>query len=389
MRILMLSDVYFPRINGVSTSIKTFRDELIRQGHQVLLIVPEYETAYEDDPDIIRIASRRVIGDPEDRMMRRGAIKQFSKHITPGQFDMVHIQTPFVAHNVGIKIAQLLNLPCVESYHTLFEEYLYHYIPYCPKSLLRFAARFFTRGQCKKVGIVIAPSHQMREVLIDYGVKTPIEVLPTGIPMQCFKVADGNVFRERYNIEKDRPTLVHVGRIAHEKNIGFLIEVLREVRQQIPDVLLIVAGEGPALSLIKKIAHKYGLSGNILFVGYLSRERDLLDCYQAGDCFVFASKTETQGLVLLEAMALGVPVVSIAYLGTRDILNCERGAVVAKDEVADFSNRVIQLLYNPDRRKKIGDEGKSYATEWSASHLAKRLVNLYQELGRISNKQID
>jgi glycosyltransferase involved in cell wall biosynthesis len=294
----------------------------------------------------------------------------------------VHIQTPFVAHYAGIKIAKQLNLPCIESYHTLFEEYLYHYIPFIPKAFLRYVARRFTRSQCKDVNAVIAPSRPMQQVLSDYGVETQIEIIPTGMQMQQFANADGHSFRKRYDIDKNRPTLVHVGRIAHEKNIDFLIKVLQKVQRDIPDALLIIAGEGPALNHIKALAHKLKLDNNVLFVGYLSRDHDLLDCYQAGDVFVFASKTETQGLVLLEAMALGVPVVSVSHLGTEDILHCERGAVIANDNIQDFSAKVIRLLKNPKLRTELGEDGRHYASEWSANRLAQKLASLYETVIR-------
>ncbi|MBN1377717.1 MAG: glycosyltransferase [Gammaproteobacteria bacterium] len=388
MRVLMISDVYFPRVNGVSTSIKTFRQELQQQGHNVVLVVPEYENKSVDDPDIIRVASRRVLGDPEDRMMQSKALSMFRKRLTPGQFDIVHIQTPFVAHYAGVKIAKQLSLPCIESYHTLFEEYLYHYIPYLPKAFLRYLARHFTRSQCKAVDTIIAPSRPMLQVLADYGIDAPVEILPTGMQMQQFLKANGKSFRRRHAIDEGRPTLVHVGRIAHEKNIDFLIYVLQKIQLQIPDVLLIIAGEGPALQHIKSLAHKLKLDRNILFVGYLSRDHDLLDCYQAGDVFVFASKTETQGLVLLEAMAVGVPVVSIAHLGTKDILSCQRGALVANDNVDDFSTKVIRLLSDQSLRSQLSYEGKQYAAEWSAAQLAEKLGRLYQTLAHKTRRSI-
>ena len=380
MRILMISDVYFPRVNGVSTSIKTFRRELIEQGHQVTLVAPDYGPGATDDPDIVRIPSRGVPGDPEDRMMQRKALAGFRKHLSTGQYDVVHIQTPFVAHYAGVKIARQLKVPCLVSYHTLFEEYLYHYIPYLPKALLRYVARHFTRSQCKAVNMVIAPSNPMRQVLADYGVHNLIEVIPTGMQMKQFdRPADGS-FRRRHSIAEDRPVLVHVGRIAHEKNIGFLIQVLQQVRKQLPDILLIIAGEGPALQHTRNQVRQLELSNNVLFVGYLNRDNDLLDCYQAGDIFVFASKTETQGLVLLEAMALGTPVVSLAYLGTCDILAPQRGALIADDSVDDFSTKLIRLLQDAEMRARMSEEGRHYAAEWSATLLAEKLALLYQNL---------
>jgi glycosyltransferase involved in cell wall biosynthesis len=380
LRVLMISDVYYPRVNGVSTSIKTFRQELQRLGLNVVLVAPDYGVSQIDDPDIVRIPSRRVPGDPEDRMMQRDELQRFCDRLRPRQFDLVHIQTPFVAHYAGVKVAKRLQIACVESYHTLFEEYLYHYIPWLPKRLLRYLARFFTRSQCKAVDAVIVPSRPMLQVLKDYGVDAAVEVIPTGMQMRQFANADGKRFRQHYAIPETRPVLVHVGRIAHEKNVDFLIHMLHNVRQQIPDILLIIAGEGPALNHVKLLVQKRKLNKNVLFVGYLNRDSALLDCYQAGDAFVFSSKTETQGLVLLEAMAVGVPVVSIAHLGTRDILASQRGALIAEDNIDDFSTKVIHLLNDTGLRAQLSREGKLYAAEWSAERLAEKLSMLYQTL---------
>lgn len=391
MRALMISDVYFPRVNGVSTSIRTFRQELNRLGHEVVLIAPDYGPdhgpAQSDDAHVYRVPARRVIADPEDRIMRRRPLNRLIRELAGQTFDIVHIQTPFVAHYAGVKLARRLGVPCVESYHTLFEEYLYHYVPYLPKAWMRFAARHFTRSQCRAVDRLIVPSGPLRDVLTGYGVSTPMEVIPTGMQMEQFENADGRRFRERFDIPAERPVLVHIGRIAHEKNIDFLIHMLRRVRQQLPQILLIIAGEGPALNHVRALTDRLGLGGNVKFVGYLSRDRDLLDCFRAGDAFVFASRTETQGLVLLEAMALGVPVVSTAFLGTRDILDPGRGALVADDDIVDFSTKVVRLLRDPDLRARLGGDGRRYAAEWSAASLARRLSGLYAELAGSSTEQ--
>lgn len=380
MRILVISDVYFPRVNGVSTSIQTFNQELRKLGHEITLVAPDYAQPSSDETDIVRIPSRRVIMDPEDRMMHYGKITQLAADLKKQSFDILHIQTPFVAHYAGVKLARMLNIPVLETYHTLFEEYLFHYLPFLPRQALRFAARRFTRSQCNDVDAVVVPSNPMLEVLERYGVKNRVEIIPTGMQMEQFRDGDGDRFRTKYGIPPDRPTLVHVGRIAHEKNIDFLIHVLAKARVAVPNVLLIIAGEGPALEHLRRLVNRLGLQNNVLFVGYLSRANALLDCYRAGDVFVFASRTETQGLVLLEAMALGTPVVSTAVMGTKDILKANKGALVAEDNLQDFSDKVVKLLNNSELRNQLGEEAKEYAATWSAPALAGKMQELYIDL---------
>jgi glycosyltransferase involved in cell wall biosynthesis len=376
----MISDVYFPRINGVSTSINTFKNELESLGHQVNLIVPHYSATEQADPSIVRIPSRYLPLDPEDRAMRWGKIYELQEGLFKSNYDIVHIQTPFIAHYVGVSLAKKLQIPRVETYHTYFEEYLYHYIPFLPKTWMKYVARHYTKTQCNDLDAVIVPSTAMQEVLMHYGVKTFTEVLPTGIELEKFQSGDGEKFRKNYNIPLDRPTLIFIGRVAFEKNIDFLLRVVDKVRQRIPNVLLLIAGEGPSLPHLKKLAEKLHLNNNVIFVGYLDRNKELLDCYASGDAFVFASNTETQGLVLLEAMALGVPLVSTAVMGTKDILAPNKGALVCDESIDEFANGVITLLEDKQLREKLSKEALEYVKSWSAPSMAKKLVSFYEHV---------
>ncbi len=377
MRILLVSDVYFPRVNGVSTSIQTFRQALGELGHHTALIAPAYPSSWPDDPHIFRIASRRVPLDPEDRMMHAASIRVLLPRLAAERFDLVHVQTPFVAHYLGLWIARHLGVPCVETYHTFFEEYLFHYVPFVPRAWMRAAARRFSRAQGGAVDALVVPSSAMRDVLGAYGVRSPMTVIPTGIPLADFGGGEGRRFREATGIAPDAPLLLFVGRVAHEKNIGFLLEVLTRVRRWVPGAMLAVAGEGPALPALRRQACALGVAEAVRFAGYLDRRGALLDCYAAADAFVFASRTETQGLVLLEAMALGIPVVATAVMGTRDVVGPGRGALVPRDDPEDFAAAVVRLLGDRALRQRLSREGREYVGEWQAETLARRMVAFY------------
>lgn len=379
MKILMISDVYFPRVNGVSTSINTFRQYLRQLGHEVHLVCPAYHDGPHDNDDahIYRIPSVKVPMDPEDRLMRTKYITRMLAKFRAENVDVVHIQTPFLAHRVGVKIANALGVPKVETYHTYFEEYFYHYIKFLPSSLLKRAARSLTMRQSNQLDAMIVPSNAMLTVLRNYGVDTPIEIIPTGLDMNKFQSGDGRRFRDQHGIPQHRPTLVHVGRVAFEKNIDFLLHVLNEIKKDMPDILMIIAGEGPAKPHLQQLVNRLNLQNQVMFVGYLSRADALLDCYKAGDVFVFSSRTETQGLVLLEAMALGVPVVSIAAMGTVDILSSQQGCIVAHEYVDDFSKKILSILTSPILRAELSLEAKKYAATWSNNTMTQRLIDFY------------
>jgi len=386
LHIVMLSDVYFPRVNGVSTSIHTFRHDLMRAGYKVTLIAPDYGHPTENEADILRVSGWQVPFDPEDRIMHWFGVRGMLNKLRQNKFDVVHIQTPFAAHIFGVRLARELNVPSVETYHTFFEEYFHHYLPFLPKSWTQSAVRKVARLQCSQVDGLISPSHAMLGLLRKYDVATEAEVIPTGLDSDWFRKGEGRRFREKHGIAPARPTLVHIGRIAFEKNIGFLLDMLVHVRQRIPDVLLILCGEGPATAQLKQQVRSMGLADSVMFAGYLSRAGDLQDCYCAGDAFVFASRTETQGLVLLEAMAMGVPVVALAYLGAEEILRPQRGAVIAPDDPAGFAEHVIALMHDPTRRERLSEEARVYAREWGSHVFAEKLVHYYRTIAAAKSR---
>ncbi len=377
----MISNVYFPRVNGVSTSIQTFARELTDAGHEVTLIAPEYGIPAVPEPfEILRIPSRALPVDQEDRMLKGALIRQHLPTLASRGYDLVHIHTPFVAHYAGVQLARALGVPTVESYHTYFEEYLDKYLPWVPRRVLRFLARRFSAAQCNAVGALVVPSSAMLEVLRRYGACTPAEIIPTGIDLGLFGGGDGQRFRARLGIADDRPVLVHVGRIAHEKNIGFLIDLVERLRRDLPDVLLLLAGEGPARGSLEREVERRSLSANLRFVGYLARDGELQDCYRAGDVFVFSSHTETQGLVLLEALACGVPVVSTARMGVKDVLREGAGALIAEADVEDFAAKTLRLLQDRELNRRLRVAAVAYARDWTAPALAARLLDYYRRL---------
>lgn len=381
MKILFISDVYFPRINGVSTSIRTFVKELQKLGHEVHLVAPEYGVHTEDEAWVMRIPAREIYFDPEDRLMKYGQVLENLTQLRRNNYDLIHVHTPFAAHYLGLRLSHLLDVPCVETYHTFFEDYLHHYLPVIPKRLAKRLARTISRRQCNQVRAIIAPSQPMLEVLRRYGVETAGTVIPTGLLPHSFERADGAAFRAKYGIGQQRPVALFVGRVAFEKNINFLLHMTVNLRKYQPEILLVIAGEGPAEASLHKLVDELGLQKNIMFIGYLDRNTELNACYSAADVFVFASKTETQGLVLLEAMAQGVPVVALAELGTKSILQEGKGALIAEEDEETFARLVNSLLANAEYRARIGNAARHHAlSQWASVIQAERLVHFYQTL---------
>ncbi|HTW76124.1 MAG TPA: glycosyltransferase, partial [Steroidobacteraceae bacterium] len=412
VRVLLLSDVYFPRVNGVSTSICTFRSDLAALGVETVLVAPAYpsiggsaaggasagararkagSTGGEsgnppgldvgpDEPGTLRVAAAAVPGDPEDRRMRLAPLRAALAQLAAQRFDLVHVQTPFVAHYAGVRFARAQRIPVIASYHTLFEEYLHHYVRLLPRSLGRALARSFSRSQCAHLAAVVAPSTPLRERLLEYGVAARIEVIPTGLPPERYLPGDGARFRASLGVGARQPLLLYVGRVAHEKNIDFLLRVLVRLHATHPETRLVIAGEGPARAHLQELARRLDLDEQVLFVGYLQRTGALADCYAAADVFVFASRTETQGLVLLEALAQGRPVVSTAHLGTASVLREGCGACIVPEEPAAFAAAIAAVLEDRALSAQLSAQARAYAYTWASARMAERLADLYREL---------
>ena len=381
MNILMLSDVYFPRVNGVSTSMQTYCRELVRMGHSVTIVAPDYGVPEEQTEfEIIRLPSRVIFFDPEDRLIRRSAMRATIEALALREWDVIHIHTPFRAHDIGVRLAHRTGRPTVESYHTYFEQYAANYLPWLPTGMLRFGVRHFSRRLCANVDHLIVPSEEMAAVLRGYGIATRSTVVPTGIHLDEFKGGDGTKFRRAHGIRADRPLVLTVSRLAVEKNIDFLFNVVRILVREFPELVFVVAGEGPDLPRLKQMAATLGIESHVRFLGNLDRRTALLDCYAAADVFLFASRTETQGLVLIEAMATGAPIVSTAVMGTATVLRNVQSALVSEEDVPIFASHVARLLYSPEQRKALSQAGPRDAAAWSAAALMKRVVDLYADL---------
>jgi 1,2-diacylglycerol 3-alpha-glucosyltransferase len=386
MNILMLSDVYFPRVNGVSTSMQTFCRELVGFGHRVTIVAPDYGIADGDSEfEIIRLPSRRIFFDPEDRVIKKSAARAIVSKLAQRAWDVIHIHTPFRAHQIGVELARKTGRPTVESYHTYFEEYVANYLPWFPPRMLRFFVRRFSRRLCESVDHLIVPTTEMAEVLRGYGIATASTVVPTGIRLEEFARGDAARFRRAHGFGEAQLLLLTVSRLAIEKNIDFLLEVARILKNEFDDFVFVIAGEGPDASRLGRLTQALGLEKHVRFLGNLDRYTTLVDCYSAADVFMFASSTETQGLVLIEAMACGAPIVSTAVMGTATVLRDTHSALISEGNVDAFAANVARLLRSPEERAALSAAGPLDAEKWSAGALMRRVIGMYEHLANESS----
>ncbi len=385
----MLSDVYFPRVNGVSTSIRTFVKSLLAMGHRVTLVAPDYgvdsgqqghDREFGDGFEVIRLPARTVFFDPEDRLIKSSALREVLPRLARRHWDIIHVHTPFATHRLGVRLARSRRIPLVETYHTYFEEYIAHYLPWLAPAVLRKIARGLSRRICHAVDHLIVPTQEMDDVLRGYGVRTPATVIPTGLDLAEFTGGSGSNFRFRHGIDPLRPTIVTISRLAIEKNIAFLLRVARVLVTSFPALLFVVAGEGPDAQRLRQLAELLGLERHVLFLGNLDRQSELLDCYRAANAFVFASPTETQGLVLMEAMALGAPIVSTAVMGTATVLRGAKSALTSPEAVTEFADCVARVLRDQQLQASLSAAGPRDARRWAIEGLMPGVVALYEGL---------
>ncbi len=375
MKICFVCDAYYPSIDGASTSIRSFKNELEKRGHQVYVICPRYPHYKDSEKDIIRLKSHKVPYGAGYRLAF--PITANNKIFKKEKFDIVHLHSFFTVGQNAQKQAKKLNIPVVGTYHTQFVDYVPGYYKIFTKLLQKIATRIIKNfyGSCD---ITLAPSPQSKKILRDYGVKSKIVVLPTGIKTDEFKDGVASRFRKKYNLKNEK-LLLFVGRVGHEKNISFLIKTLKIILNSYPNVKLAIVGDGVAKNYLKQLCKKEKLKDKVIFTGFLTK-RDLADAYAASDIFTFASLTDTQGLVLLEAMSTGKPAVAIKAYGVIDVMKEEKGGFLSKNNINDFAKKTLILLKNNKIYLKKQKGALERAKEMSIENKTDELLEVYNSL---------
>lgn len=378
MKILMMSNTYFPVVGGIENSIRFFSEEFRRLGHEVMIAAPSCEGEANDEKYVIRLPAIKKFYHTEFsvNVPVPGLIPKLIKTFYP---DIVHSHHPFFLGDVALRLSRQYHIPLVFTYHIMFEKYV-HYLPVHNEKAKRFVIEL-AAGYSNLAHQVIAPSASVRDLLIKRGVTTPIEVIPTGINLELFCKGDGNKFRIRNGIPSDAFVIGHVGRLAQEKNMEFLVRSLVALLKTTPTAHVLMAGHGPSETMIEDLFRKAGLQARLHLKGFLYNQ-DLIDAYWAMDVFAFASLSETQGMVLVEAMAAGVPVVAVDATGVREVVkDYSNGRLVAQPDEHLFVEALQWSLNCPSRIwQKIKQQAGKTARQYSIQTCAKRMVDIYQHV---------
>ncbi|OGC14591.1 hypothetical protein A3J90_00590 [candidate division WOR-1 bacterium RIFOXYC2_FULL_37_10] len=371
MRIAIFADSYKPYISGVSCSIDTLVRELKKLGHTVYIFAPSYPRHKEDNPDIFRFPSFPS-GYPNFRVAIP-FVRRFPK------VDIIHSHSPFQAGLLASFLARKNNVPLIYSFHTLFTKYV-HYAGFLPKKFAKMSIVAYLRSFCKRAELIIAPSTLSKRVLRKWGINIRCEIIPSGVDIERLdKEKDFQTLKTKacnfFKIPNGSKVLLTVSRISKEKNISFIIEAFKKLNRD--DLYLVVIGNGPLLKEMKNKKIK-----NIIWAGEFPPET-LFKLYYAGDIFVFASTTETQGLVLAEAKAAGLPIIALFAGGLVDTIRSGIDGFLTSRNVSSFNEHIIRLLNDDKLREKMGKEGELDARErFSSSHVAKQVESIYNSLLR-------
>lgn len=375
LKVLMVTNTFVPHVGGVAKSVGSFTSELQRLGHDVLVVAPRFPGASDDRSNLLRVPAIEHFADtgfslPLPLRGVRDAIDAFGP-------DVVHSHHPFLLGDTALRIGAERDAPVIFTHHTQYDKYAHYFV-----GQIEVAAHFIRElaiGYSNLCDAVIAPSQTIADSLKNQGVSVRIEVIPTGIDVDWFGQGERDDARSRLGIPGDAIVIGHVGRLGPEKNLGLLAESVAIYLQRHPNARFVLAGVGPSLTEIQTALAQRGVSGQLVARGILSGEQ-LRDVYSSMDVFAFTSTSETQGIVLAEAMAAGAPVVAIDAPGVRDIVrNGCNGSALANPTPDQFAAELDRVTSLPDQQRQLQRQAaKATARNYSLSRSTEHLLDLYQ-----------
>lgn len=381
MNILMMTNTYLPHVGGVARSIDRFSRRFRSLGHHVKIVAPEFDGMPASEPDVIRVPAVRHFNRTDFSVALPVPYKLESR-LQAFKPDVVHSHHPFLVGGTALRVAHTHDLPLVFTHHTRYEDYT-HYMPGDSDLMKRFVKNLATNyaNMCDQV---FAPSESVASLLRKRGVTTPIDVVPTGVEVDLFADGDGVGFRQSLGISADDFVVGHLGRLSEEKNIPFLIDAISQFMKtgrRDRQTHCLIIGSGPLKPEIESRFASAGLTDRLHFAGVLGEDR-LADAYHAMDVFAFASTTETQGMVLTEAMASGIPVVAVDAPGVREAVDEQRnGYLLNSMDVNAFADALGKVADADELEYERLSRGASQtASEFSMEKTADKALELYSAL---------
>jgi glycosyltransferase involved in cell wall biosynthesis len=349
MRVALFTNNYLPFRGGVTTAVETLREGLAARGVAAWVFAPAAGPDVADPPWVFRYPSVGAPTYPGFRLPLplSPRLAAFARRLAP---DVVHVHHPFLLGPAGRRLARRLGVPVVFTYHTRYEKYA-HYVP-LPGRLVRALAVHLSCRFADRADLVVAPSAWIADLLRARGVRAPTVVVPTGVPLERFRPGDRSAARRALGLPGG-PLCLYVGRLDREKSVERVLDAFTLVADAVPDARLLLVGQGSHAAALQRHAARGPAAARIDFVG--GRPRPALPAYyQAADVFLFASETETQGLVLAEAQACGLPAVAVRAPGVEEVVEDGVTGVLVKADPRSLAEATVRLLLDADRRAALG-----------------------------------
>jgi glycosyltransferase involved in cell wall biosynthesis len=374
LRIAMFSDSVLPILNGVSISVDALVTELRHQGHSVHMYANRFPGFRDQDPNTFRFRAVEfpfwqgypLLIPPVYHMLRR-----FRQH----EYDVIHTHTPFLLGMVGLRWAESHEIPIVSTYHTLYDRYA-HYVRCLPRRYVRYRIAKHTNFYYNRMQHVITPTDASQKWLVRHAVETNVHVIPTGSPRP--PVVDRSEVRASLGMKPDQKILLYVGRLAHEKNLDMLIAGAAKAMKEDAQLRLWLVGDGPYRDACVTIARRLGIGDRVKFVGFLPRS-EVDPYYAAADLFVFASETETQGLVVQEAMLHALPAVVVTGGGAGEKIVSGENGFITRNDASDFSHHVNLVLRDDSLYARIADGARRTGRTYSIEEMTHHVLKVYRQ----------
>lgn len=370
--------------NGVVVSVSSFARMLEEMGHRVTIFTVHHPGQQEQEEGVFRFPSIMLPTRAQYPLVIPIAPSDARKRLTEQHFDVIHSNSLMLMGHVALTYHRRRHIPLVFTYHTLIEEYT-HYIP-LPQAMVRQQAINISRDYSNLADHIVTPATHVAELLRRYGVTKPITPIPTGIEIDLIDAVPSGEIRKQYAIPAGVPLLAYSGRFAREKNIARLLSAFRLVLQYEPDAHLLLVGGGPIEDDIRALVDVLGIAHRTRITGFVRREQ-VIQCVRAADLFIFASQTETQGLVISEAMACGIPVVAVAAAAANEIITPDHEGLLTCDEDAPFAEAIVTLLQDTALRTRMGCQARLRAESLSAQRCTEKLLAVYQQVIRENTRQ--
>lgn len=388
MNIVMLSNTYAPHVGGVARSIEAFSRQYRQLGHKVLVVAPEFDNMPAKEQNVLRIPALQHFNG-SDFSMVLPVSGLLTDRLDAFQPDIVHAHHPFLLGMTALRIARYRQLPLVFTHHTLYERFT-HYVPGDSPALRHFAIELATR-YANLADRVFAPSESIAALLGKRGVQTPIDIVPTGVELARFSQGNGIGFRQQLGIPGQAFLVGHLGRLAPEKNLSFLAKSVSQFIgkhiagkgevKSCPEIHFLVVGAGPSEANIRNIFTEAGLAKRLHIVGVLTGQT-LADAYHAMDVFAFSSTSETQGMVLTEAMAAGKPVVALDAPGAREVVQDTCNGRLLKEQTTSAFAAALQWVAEqpPEKKQVLTQSARDTAKQFSMTNTAALALHCYADL---------